>query len=60
MFQASGRHLPQSGFGQALSYARNAWSGLAAYLNDGRVEIDNNLVENGIRPSAIGKKNYSG
>ncbi len=58
MFQASGRHLPKSGFGQALSYARNAWSGLAAYLNDGRIEIDNNLVENEIRPSAIGKKNY--
>lgn len=58
LFQASGRHLPKSGFGQALSYARNAWSGLAAYLNDGRIEIDNNLVENEIRPSAIGKKNY--
>ena len=58
LFQASGRHLPKSGFGQALSYARNAWSGLAAYLNDGRIEIDNNLIENEIRPSAIGKKNY--
>ncbi len=58
LFQASGKHLPKSGFGKALSYARNAWSGLAAYLNDGRIEIDNNLVENEIRPSAVGKKNY--
>jgi hypothetical protein len=31
---------------------------MKAYLNDGRVEIDNNLVENEIRPSAIGKKNF--
>lgn len=58
MFQASGRHLPKSGFGEALNYARKAWSGLTAYLNDGRIEIDNNLVENEIRPSAIGKKNF--
>lgn len=58
LFQASGRHLPKSGFGKALSYARNALGGMKAYLNDGRVEIDNNLVENEIRPSAIGKKNF--
>jgi transposase len=31
---------------------------LQVYLNDGRVEIDNNLVENAIRPTAIGKKNW--
>ncbi len=31
---------------------------MKAYLNDGRVEIDNNLVENEIRPCAIGKKNF--
>lgn len=58
LFQASGRHLPKSGLGQALQYARNALGGMKAYLNDGRVEIDNNLVENEIRPSAIGKKNF--
>jgi hypothetical protein len=28
------------------------------YLADGRVEIDNNLVENAIRPTALGKKNW--
>ncbi len=32
--------------------------GLEVYLNDGRVEIDNNLVENAIRPTALGKKNW--
>jgi len=58
LFQSSGRHLPKSGFGQALQYARNALGGMKAYLNDGRVEIDNNLIENEIRPSAIGKKNF--
>jgi transposase len=58
LFESSGRHLPKSGFGQALQYARNALPGMHAYLNDGRVEIDNNLVENEIRPSAIGKKNF--
>ena len=34
------------------------WSTLQVWLTDGRVEIDNNLVENSIRPTAIGKKNW--
>ncbi len=58
LFQASGRHLPKSGFGKALGYARNALGGMKAFLNDGRVEIDNSLVEYEMRPSAIGKKNF--
>lgn len=44
--------------GRAMSYALNQWESLLVFLEDGRVEIDNNLVENTIRPSAIGKKNY--
>ena len=32
--------------------------GLVVYLEDGRIEIDNNLVENAIRPTALGKKNW--
>jgi transposase len=32
--------------------------GLEVYLDDGKVEIDNNLVENAIRPTALGKKNW--
>jgi transposase len=44
--------------GQAIDYALSQWSSLEVYLADGRVEIDNNLVENAIRPTALGKKNW--
>lgn len=54
----SGRHLPQSLMGQAIDYALGQWTTLEIYLGDGRVEIDNNLVENAIRPTALGKKNW--
>ena len=50
--------LPQSLLGQAISYALGQWPTLTVYLDDGRVEIDNNLVENAIRPTALGKKNW--
>jgi transposase len=53
-----GCHLPQSDMGKALSYALGQWDALQPYLDDGRVEIDNNGVENAIRPTALGKKNY--
>jgi hypothetical protein len=56
--KAGGRHLPQSLMGQAIDYALGHWSTLKVFLNDGRVEIDNNLVENAIRPTAVGKKNW--
>lgn len=49
--------LPKSALGQALRYARSQWSGLQVYIEHGEVEIDNNLVENAIRPTAVGKKN---
>ena len=52
------RYLPQSGMGKAIDYALGQWPALCVYLGDGRVEIDNNLVENAIRPTAIGKKNW--
>jgi len=54
----SRRILPQSAMGKAIDYALGQWSGLDAWLEDGRVEIDNNRVENSIRPTAIGKKNW--
>jgi hypothetical protein len=44
--------------GKAIAYTLGQWDGLVVYLGDGRVEIDNNLVENSIRPTAIGKKNW--
>ena len=56
--KANGRHLPQSPLAGAIDYALGLWSTLNVYLADGRVEIDNNLVENAIRPTAIGKKNW--
>ena len=56
--QATHTHRPRSLTGEALSYALNQWAKLRVFLRDGRVQIDNNLVENAIRPSAIGKKNW--
>ena len=52
------RYLPQSPMGQAISYALNQWPTLERFLDHGEVEIDNNLVENAIRPTAVGKKNW--
>lgn len=51
-------HLPKSLTGEAIRYALNQWHTLAVFLEDGRIEIDNNLTENAIRPSAVGKKNW--
>ena len=49
---------PKSAIGQAISYSLTRWDKLMIYASDGRLEIDNNLVENSIRPIAIGRKNY--
>ncbi len=56
--KSGGRCLPQSLLGGAIDYALGQWRTLTVYLDDGRVELDNNLVENAIRPTAIGKKNW--
>lgn len=56
--KSSGRYLPQSLLGSAIDYTLGQWPTLTVYLEDGRVEIDNNLVENAIRPTALGKKNW--
>jgi hypothetical protein len=50
--------LPQSPYGKAARYCLNEWEALNRYVEDGRLEIDNNLTENAIRPSAVGKKNW--
>jgi len=52
------RYLPKSPMGEAIRYALNQWATLEGFLEHGEVEIDNNLVENAIRPTAIGKKNW--
>lgn len=50
--------LPKSPIGKAITYTINRWEYLRAYLYDGELEIDNNLIENSIRTLAIGRKNY--
>jgi len=52
------KRLPASGLGKAVSYALSNWEDLTRFMEDGRVALDNNLVENAIRPTAIGKKNW--
>tara|TARA_R110002074_G_scaffold120309_1_gene253912 strand:+ start:1844 stop:2167 length:324 start_codon:yes stop_codon:yes gene_type:complete len=44
--------------GKAIEYTRSRWAGLSVYALHGQMEIDNNLVENAIRPLAIGRKAY--
>jgi hypothetical protein len=41
-----------------MTYFINQYPKLEAIFNDGRIELDNNLIENAIRPMAIGRKNY--
>jgi transposase len=50
--------LPKSAIGIALSYALNQWSFFTPFLNDPRIELSNILIENAIRPVALGRKNY--
>ncbi len=49
---------PQSLLGRAISYLQGEWPRLVVYLEDGRLNIDNNRVENAIRPFALGRKNW--
>jgi hypothetical protein len=50
--------LPKSAMGKAIGYMLGRWKYLKRYVEDGRFEIDNNLIENAIRPVALGRKNY--
>lgn len=49
---------PRSALGKAMNYADKQWPKLIVYLEDGRLRMDNNLVENAIRPFVIGRKNF--
>jgi transposase len=42
---------------EAIRYALSRWAGLSLFLEDGRIEIDNNVVERAIRPLALNRKN---
>jgi transposase len=50
--------LPKSAIGKAIFYLIPRFNKIAMYIEDGRLEVDNNLVENLIRPVALGRKNY--
>jgi hypothetical protein len=50
--------LPKSTLGKALNYFLNEYEALCGYLEDGCFEIDNNLVENDIRPTAVGRRRW--
>lgn len=50
--------LPKSAIGKAIFYLIPRFYKIAMYIEDGRLEIDNNLTENLIRPVALGRKNY--
>ncbi len=49
---------PTTMTGKALNYLHNEWGKLIRYLEDGRLEIDNNGAENAIRPFVVGRKNW--
>ncbi|RLA40561.1 MAG: hypothetical protein DRR42_25725 [Gammaproteobacteria bacterium] len=50
--------VPQSPITKAMAYYQNQWPKLEAIFLDGRLKQDNNLIENSIRPLALGRKNY--
>lgn len=55
---AQTKALPKSALGRACAYALGQWERLEVFLRDGRVELDNNWCENGIRPVTLGRKNW--
>ncbi|MCK4261157.1 MAG: IS66 family transposase [Halanaerobiales bacterium] len=50
--------LPKSALGKAITYCKNQWNKLEAFLLDGRLEISNNRGERAIKPFVIGRKNW--
>ena len=49
---------PKNTIGKALAYSIGRWKSLSHYTENGMLNIDNNPVENSIRPVALGRKNY--
>jgi transposase len=58
MKEAYTQVTPKSSIGKALTYSIERWEALSLYAANGMLRIDNNPVENSIRPVAIGRKNY--
>ena len=50
--------LPKSKLGKGCTYALGQWPNMVNYLEDGRIEMSNNLCENSVRPVAIGRRNW--
>jgi transposase len=50
--------LPNSDTGKAVAYLHKNWSTFTIFMEDGRLELDNNFIENKIRPFAVGRKNW--
>ena len=50
--------VPESGLGKAIKYAIDRWEALCRFLEDGRLELDNNRSERAVRPVAVGRKNW--
>jgi len=58
IYKHKGSTTPRSPIGKAFEYCSNRWTSLQNYLTNGMLEIDSNLIENSIRPLALGRKNY--
>ena len=53
-----GRISGRGGLAEAIRYALTRWPALSRFLDDGRIDLDNNPVERAIRPVALGRKNH--
>jgi len=58
LIEQQSHYRPKSAIGEAISYALKEWAGFERYLENGKLDIDNNGVENAIRPTKLGAKNY--
>ena len=58
IYKHKGSTTPKSPIGKAFEYCSNRWISLQNYLTNGILEIDSNLIENSIRPLALGRKNF--
>ena len=52
------RVAPKTPLGKALAYLLEHWTGLTRFLDDGRLEVDNNRAENAIRPFTLGRRGW--
>jgi transposase len=58
LMQYNHESIPNTPLYKAIQYTLTRWQKLTLYTTDGNLHIDNNLIENSIRPIAIGRKNY--